>query len=304
MSDSVKGILAMVAASTIWGLSAVYYKLLIHIPPVDLVAHRTVWSLMTFAVILLIRGRLPALVEALSDVRRVGRMALAALMVSANWLLFIFAVQVGRVTEASLGYYIFPLVAVVLGRLVFGERLRTLQWLSVGLATFAVVMLTVGLGVAPWISLVLALSFGTYGVLKKRLNVGPMVSVTAEVLILAGPALAWLVWRYGAADGGTVPIAGDWALLVFSGLLTAMPLILFSYASQRITMTSIGLVQYLNPTLQFACAVLVFREPFGLLQLGAFALIWIALALYSASVWSGEKARRKASRVSSAPLVH
>lgn len=300
MSDAFKGILAMVAACMIWGLSPLYYKLLIHVPPVDLVAHRTLWSLVLFAAIITARGRVGALVEAISSPARVARIALAALMVSANWLLFIFAVQVGRVTETSLGYYIYPLVAVVLGRLIFGERLGRVQWLAVGLAALSVSILTLHLGAAPWISLVLATTFGLYGVLKKQLSVGPMVSVTAEVLLLAVPALAWLGWRYGAG-ASALPESRDWVLLVLSGGITALPLIFFSYASQRLTMATVGLMQYINPSLQFLCAVVLFREPFGAVQLAAFAMIWTALALYSATAWGAEKARRKAARVSPGP---
>ena len=197
--------------------------------------------------------------------------------------------------EASLGYYIFPLVAVLLGRIFFAERLSRAQLASVLLAGLAVTVLTAGLGVVPVFSLIMAITFGFYGVLKKRLEAGPVVSVTAEVLMLLPLALAWLGWL-GASGGLRASGALDHALLMLSGPLTALPWMLFSYATRRVRMTTIGLVQYLNPTLQFGCAVLVLAEPFTPWHAIAFPMIWAALALYSASALAGERAARRAAR--------
>ena len=288
MNEATKGFWAMVAACVVWGLSPLFYKLLAEVPPLEVLSHRTLWSLAFFGAVLAVQGQLGALWAALRG--RGGLVIVfAALMISVNWFLFIFSVQSGRAIEASLGYYIFPLVAVLIGVLSFGERLGRVQALAVGLAGLAVVTLSLGLGAAPWIALMLAASFGLYGMVKKHLAVAPVVSVAAEVLVLAPLALLWLgglhagLWadaRPGAVFGQE---AGTSLLLALSGVLTGGPLMLFAYAARRVRMTTVGLVQYLNPTLQFACATLVFAEPFTRWHAVAFGLIWLALAIYSAA---------------------
>ena len=293
MGEQAKGILALIAACTVWGLSPLYYKLLVTVPPLELLAHRTLWSLVFFAGLLALQGRLGRLWAVLRDGGLVARLALAAAMVSLNWFGFILSVQVGRTTEASLGYYIYPLVAVLLGRVVLGERLSRGQAAAIALAAAAVLVLTAGLGVAPWLSLMLASSFGVYTLIKKRLAVGPVVSVTAEVALMAPLAGLWLGWAM-PGPGVFGQEAGVSLLLVLSGVLTALPLILFSYASQRVSMAALGLGQYLNPTLQFLCAVVVFGEAFGLVHAVAFALIWSAVALFSAVQIAQDRARRRA----------
>ena len=285
-----RGIPALIAAGTIWGLSPLYYKLLEHVPPAEVLAHRTVWSFIFFALLLFFQGRLGQLVPL---VRRQWRwIALASIMISVNWFLFIYAIQVDRVIEASLGYYIFPLVAVAMGRLVFKERLGALQWIAVALAVLAVSVLTVGLQVVPAISLVLATTFGLYGVIKKQLDAGPVLSVTAEVFLLL--PLFILTFAYLA---GTEQLQGtsarDITILMCSGPLTAGPLILFTVGARRVRMATVGLVQYINPTLQFSCAVIVFGEPFTRWHAIAFSLIWVALALYSVSAFGRDRSARK-----------
>ena len=291
------GVLAMIGACMIWGLSPLYYRMLTHIAPADVLAHRTIWSLVFFVGVLAVQGRLAELRAAVSNRQKTGWVALAAVMISVNWFLFIFAIQIDRVTETSLGYYIFPLVSVMLGYLMFGERLAGAQWLAVALAALAVLVLTVGLGAAPWISLVLATTFGIYGGLKKRVTTGPVVSVTAEVLVLAPIACIWLAIFAGIG----LPDAGDLALLVLSGPLTAGPLILFSYAAKRVRLATVGLLQYLNPSLQFLVAALVVGEPMGLPHAIAFPLIWTALAIYSWTALAQDRAARSAS--AKAPTV-
>ena len=289
MSDAAKGVLAMVAACTVWGLSALYYKLVAHVPPLEVLAHRTIWSAAFFGIALAVQGRLAEIAAVFAGRRVLLIVAASGLLISINWLVFIHSVQVGRAVEASLGYYIFPLVAVILGRLVLGERLSPVRWAAVVLAALAVGVLTWGLGVAPWISLVLAGSFGLYGLLKQRVPVGPVVSVTTEVLLIAPLALTWLwgrhagYWDDPTGRAGAVFADGwrDSLLLAFSGVLTGGPLILFSYASKRLNYATQGLVQYVNPTLQFLVATLIFAEPFTRWHAMAFPLIWLALALYS-----------------------
>lgn len=297
MSETRKGILAMIGACTVWGLSPLYYAMLDTVPPLEVLSHRTLWSALFFTLIIGVQGRLAELPRLLRT-RRAVIVGLAALFISANWFLFIYSIQVGRAVQASLGYYIFPLVAVLLGVAAFGERLSAGQGAAVALAAAAVLLLTFGLGVTPWISLTLAATFGMYGLIKKRLDAGPVISVTAEVILLS-PVAAVILWGYhagwwGAGQGHFGHDLRLSALLAFSGLLTGGPLILFSYAARRVNMTTVGLIQYLNPTLQFLCATLIFREPFTGWHLGAFALIWTALAIYSAEALRQDRAARRA----------
>ena len=288
MSETTKGFWAIVAACVIWGLSGIYYKALSSVPPLEVLAHRTLWSAVFLGAVVAAQGQFGALGRVLSG-RGLRVVALAALVISLNWFGFIWSVQNGHAVEASLGYYIFPLVAVALGMVAFGERMGRAQGVAVGLATVAVFYLTWALGAAPWMALMLAGTFGFYGLLKKRLAVPAVVSVLAEVAVLAPLAVGLLGARHFGAFGlppGSGAFGADLgqsAMLAFSGVLTGGPLILFSYAAQRVRMATLGLVQYLNPTLQFLVAVWVFAEPFTVAHGLAFALIWGALALYSAA---------------------
>ena len=291
MTDPIKGILAMVLACTIWGLSPLYYAELRHVPALDVLAWRTAWSCIFFMILLAVQGRLGLVGRALGTVTGALTVLAAGLMIATNWFGFIYSIQIGRAVEASLGYYIFPLVAVLLGRLVFAEALARAQWLAVALAALAVIVLTLGLGAAPWISLLLAATFAGYGVVKKRLDVGPVVSVTAEVLLLSPIAVLWLA---GPGDGVSWDLRTH-LLFALSGPLTASPLILFSYAARRVKLSTIGLVQYLNPTLQFLVATLIFLEPFTFWHALAFPMIWLALAIYSVTSLRQDRAARRAS---------
>ncbi len=302
MRDDLKGVLAMVAASSIWGLSPIYYKALAKVPPLEVLSHRTLWSFVIFALVLAGQGRLGLLFSSLLRRRTLLTVAAAGLLISLNWFVFILSIQIGRAVEASLGYYVFPLVAVALGFLAFHERLDAARQIAVALAGVAVLVLTFGLGTPPWISLILASSFGLYGLLKKGLDLPPVVSVTGEVLLLLPLALIWL-WgiTYGGWSGVTDRPGGYFGtdpyltvLLVFSGVLTAGPLMLFAYAARRLRLSTVGLIQYLNPTLQFTVAVVLFQERITVWHASAFALIWVALTIYSWAGWRQEKSRSNA----------
>ncbi|MDE1131547.1 MAG: EamA family transporter RarD [Ascidiaceihabitans sp.] len=295
MTASTKGILAMIGSCIIWGLSSLIYKQLSNVPAIEILAHRTLWSFVFFVILLGVQGRLYEVRGSFSDRRSTCLTVLAALMILANWFLFIWSIETERAIQASLGYYIYPLVSVVLCWLFFGERLGCLQWTAITLVAVAVSALTYGLGGAPWVSLTLAGTFAIYGLLKKQLSVGPVVSVTSEVTLVVPFAVIFLLltWHNGEATFGQDLVTTG--LLIFAGPLTAVPLILFSLAARRVSMATIGLVGYLNPTLQFLCAVVVFAEPFTSWHVMAFAMIWSALSLYSITVWSQEKASRKAS---------
>ncbi|MBD9525995.1 EamA family transporter RarD [Paracoccus sp. PAR01] len=299
MSEWGKGFWAMIGVCLTWGLSPLFYHQLADVAVIEVLAHRTLWSLVLFLGILGWQGRL-------GEFRRtlfgpfLPRLAFAATVISINWGIFIWAVQAGYVVESSLGYYIFPLIAVVMGLVFFGEKLLAAQGVAVLIAALAVILLTWGLGVAPWISLSLAISFALYGVVKKSLPVGPVLSVACEVAILAPLALGWLLAQKAgimpAALAHPVSFGTDMRmslLLAASGVITAVPLVMFSYASRRVEMSTLGLMLYLNPTLQFLCAVLVFGENFTRWHMIAFAMIWLALAIYSASALIGQRAEAR-----------
>lgn len=305
MSETTKGIAAIAGACVIWGLSSIYYKALAHVPPEEVLSHRTLWSFIFFTGVLAVQGRLGELGRLIGS-RRVWQVLLAAVMISTNWFFFIYSVQTGRALGASLGYYIFPLVAVLLGVMIFRERLRTGHAVAVLIAAMAVGILTWGLGAAPWISLLLATTFGLYGVVKKGLDAGPVASVTAEVALLAPLAVIWLVgvhiFGWEGITGRNLAIFGhdlrDSLLLAFSGVLTATPLILFSFAARRLGYGLLGLMEYINPTLQFLVASVIFGETVTRWHMIALPLIWVALALYSwVSLRQDSAASRRSAKV-------
>lgn len=296
MSEGWKGGLAMIGASTIWGLSSMYYKLLDHVPAIEVLAHRTIWSFVFFLAAVAIQRRLAEIRAVLGNPRTLGLLALTGAMISVNWFGFIYAIQAGFATESALGYYIFPLVAVALGYFFFAERFRTLQALAIAFAATAVLVLSAGLGTAPWIALLLATTFGIYGMVKKTLTLGPVLSVTVEIMLLLPFSFLILALVHTGSLGGPPAVFGrsltDSALLILSGPLTSVPLMLFSYSARRIGYATLGLMQYINPTLQFLVAVFVFREPFTRIHAIAFALIWTGLALYSLETLRQERRAR------------
>ena len=282
MTEVQKGVLAMVVACLIWGLSPLYYKLLVSVPPIELLSHRTIWSMVLFSLILLMQGRLQGSFKVLQDKKIAAILLIAALMIAFNWFVFIYSIQVNRATESSLGYFIFPLVSVVFGVVLFRENLSPTQISAVMLAAAAVIILTFGLGQVPWIALSVSVSFGIYGVIKKSLSIPAIVTVTLEVLLLSPIALMILYLHHASDSGGQFGQSLSVSLLlILSGLMTATPLILFSYATRRVELATVGILQYINPSLQFLCATVLFLEPLSIWHAFAFPLIWIALALYS-----------------------
>lgn len=282
MSEVKKGVLAMVVACIVWGLSPLYYKLLVSVPPIELLSHRTIWSLVLFALVLFIQGRLRGALGVLGNRKIMATLFIAALMIAFNWFVFIYSIQINRATESSLGYFIFPLVSVIFGVVLFREKLGRAQMFAVMLAAVAVLILTYGLGQVPWIALSVSVSFGIYGVIKKSLSIPAIVTVTLEVLLLSPIALMILYLHHASDSGGqfgqSVSVS---LLLILSGPMTATPLILFSYATRRVALATVGILQYINPSLQFLCATVLFLEPLSLWHAIAFPLIWAALALYS-----------------------
>ncbi|MEQ3626796.1 MAG: EamA family transporter RarD [Celeribacter sp.] len=290
MREETKGVLAMLAACVVWGLSSLYYKALSHIPPLEVLSHRTLWSLVFFVIWMGVKGRLRDMPGALSSKSQAVWVMAAAAAITVNWFVFIYSVQSGHALEASLGYYIFPLVAVALGASVLHERLSRLQWIAVALALVAVLLLSVGLGVPPWLALMVAGSFGSYGLIKRKVHAGPVASTAAEVMCLL-PLSSLYLW--GVYTQGWTGISGrsspgtfgfdisDTLMLMTSGVLTGLPLVMFSYAGKRVSYATQGLLQYVNPTIQFALAAGLYGEPFTRWHAIAFPLIWAGLALYS-----------------------
>lgn len=293
--------LAIVAACTIWGLCAFYYRMLSHIPPIEVLTHRTIWSGVFFLGFCLLTGRAARLREALRPSRTLALLAGAALMISVNWAIFIWAVTSGRITESALGYYIFPLVMAAMGAVLLGERFSRLQGAALGLAAAATLILALGLGAPPWVSLALALTFGLYGLIKKTVSTGPIVSVTAEVLLLAPFAIVWLLGAHlagwtdftGLTPGAFFADPADAALLAFSGVLTGAPLALYAAAAKGLPLSTLGMIAYLNPTLQFASAMITGEHP-TIWHMIAFPMIWAGLAVFSLDALRRDRKARRA----------
>lgn len=274
------------SAFFLWGMFPIYLKAVDHIPTIEVVAHRVLWSIPVAGAIILWSGRTDDLKTAFKSPRVLLMAAVTAALISVNWGIYVWAIAAERAVEGALGYYINPLVNVVLGVVLLGERFTKLQIAAVACAIIAVMILTIGAGGLPWVSLALAFSFGFYGYLRKTLPIGPSQGFMLEVLILAIPALGIAIW-YTATGNGHFGTTGwsDAGLLMLSGLVTAVPLILYANGAKLLRYTTIGLLQYTAPTLIFLLAVFVFKEPFSTTHAIAFAFIWTGLALYSYSLF-------------------
>jgi chloramphenicol-sensitive protein RarD len=276
-----RGIAYASAAYLLWGVFPIYFKALQHVAPLEILAHRIVWSLLLCAVLLLALRRLQWLADLWRQPRVGAWFAASSLLVAANWFVYIWAVNAGRVVDASLGYFINPLVNVLIGAAFLHERLRRPQWLAVGIAAAGVAWLTWQAGAVPWIGLVLAVSFGLYGLLRKTAALGAIEGLTLETLLLAPFAAAYLFWLVQTGQSGFA--GGDTAsrlLLLAAGPVTAVPLLLFAAGARRIPFSTLGLLQYLGPSLQLLIGVWLYDEPFAERAPG-YVLIWIALAVFS-----------------------
>lgn len=288
MSDSQKGILAILISGIIWGFSPLYYKVLGHVPPVELLAHRVVWSVVFFVAVLSFQRRLGALWSAISTWRSAATLFAASFFIGINWFIFIRSIQIEKATEASLGYFIFPLVVVCIGWVGFGERLSRLQNTAIALATVGVVIITVSQGVLPWIALIISISFGLYGYVKKKISTGPVVSVTAEVVLLVPFALAVLfaTHRPVGSGGYTGGVFGqslyDSVLLMLSGPLTATPADLFFLCGQADTNGHIGVAELSQPDFTvFLCGCYFWRTDWYF----AICKLWIDMAGAGVVFW-------------------
>ena len=285
--ETTAGVLFGIGAYGLWGLLPLYFFVLMPAGAVEIVANRVVWSLLFCALLITVTRAWPALVAALRNRAVFGSLALAALLIAVNWLTYTYWVTTGQAVEASLGYFINPLVSVLLGVFVLKEKLRPLQWAAVGIGFVAVGVLTYSYGKLPWIALTLAFSFGLYGFVKKR--VGPKVdavtSLSVETMVLAPLAAATMIYL---AMAGTATLttqgAGHFWLLLASGVITAVPLLFFGASARRLPMTTIGLLQYFAPLLQFVLALLVFQEAMTLARWIGFGVVWVALLVLTVDV--------------------
>lgn len=280
--DSGAGLVYALLAFLMWGLFPLYFHALSAVPSVEVLAHRVIWSALLLIGWASWRGRLGPIFKEFGKPRRMGFYALTTLLISANWWIFIWAIQNGRVLEGSLGYYINPLVNVLLGVLFLHERLNPRQWLAIAIATGAVLWLVVAKGVVPWVSLSLALSFGSYGLIRKMAGFDAMLGLTIETLLLAPLALAGVAWWIvnGQASMGHQGLTTD-LLLLAAGIVTVAPLLCFLEAGLRLKLATLGIVQYITPTMQFLLGVFVFHEHFDPERGVTFVLIWVALAIYT-----------------------
>jgi chloramphenicol-sensitive protein RarD len=285
-------------AYAIWGFFPLYWKLLKPAGPMEILAHRIVWSMLFVTLVLLAMRSWRFLRSLARRPRTLAGIVLAAVVIAVNWWMYIYGVNSGHVVETSLGYFINPLVTVLLGVAVLHERLRAAQWIALAVGAVAVAVLTVDYGRLPWIALTLAASFGLYGLVKKSLALPAAEGLFVESLALTAPALAYLGWlaAHHRSTFGHVSTLQT-TLLVLAGAVTAIPLLLFAGAANRIPLSGLGLLQYLTPTLQLGCGVLIYHEPMPPAQLAGFALVWAALVVFT---WDGISNARRLSRARSA----
>ncbi|MCR9120866.1 MAG: EamA family transporter RarD [Phyllobacteriaceae bacterium] len=289
--ESLSGFLFAIGAFGLWGFMPLYVKLVDHVPPAELVAHRVIWSIPVAGLLLIALRRTADLRAAFGSPRTLAMAALTAGLISINWGVYMWAIISDRALEGALGYYINPLVNVVLGAVLLGERFNRLQAAAIACAVIAVAILTFRAGGLPWVSLALAFSFGFYGFFRKTLPIGPSQGFMLEVLILSVPALALIVYVTAIGQGHFGPTGmADIGLLLLSGPVTAVPLLLFAFGAKALRYTTIGILQYIAPTMIFLLAIFVFGEPFSVWQLIAFCFIWTGLALYT---WSLFRSARK-----------
>jgi chloramphenicol-sensitive protein RarD len=286
------GVLAATSSFLCWGIFPLYWKQMQGVPAFELIAHRITWSLLFLLGVLAWQRNFGALRPAFATGRAFGLNLLSGLLLAVNWTVYVWAVNSGHVIESSLGYFLVPLVNVGLGSAVLHERLRPVAWLAIGLAAAGVGLLLLRVGHVPWIALALAGTWSGYGLLKKKSALGPIAGLTVETLLLFPVAAALLLWWHhtGAGALGRVDARTHFFVLA-AGVVTAVPLLLFAYGARRIRLTTLGLLQYVAPTVQFLVGLFIYREPFDAAHLQAFALIWCGLGLYSADSLWGQRRR-------------
>jgi chloramphenicol-sensitive protein RarD len=290
--DSLGGFLYALGAYFMWGFLPIYMKMVAHISPVEVVAHRVLWSLPIAAGIIWALGRTNDLRAALRAPKMLGMAAITAMLVSINWGIYVWAIGSGQALEAALGYYINPLFSVALGATLLGERLNRVQMAAIALAALAVAMLTWEAGRLPLVALGLTVSWAAYAFFKRSLPIGPNQGFFLEVMLLSPIAFVYVIWVQANGHGHFLTgLASDTALLLGCGVVTAVPLMVYANGAKRLRLSTIGIMQYIAPTMIFLLAVLVFKEPFGGLKLVAFPMIWLAQVIYSWGLFRQARAR-------------
>lgn len=275
------GVLFAIAAYSMWGFAPMYFKLLLDVPAMEILVHRIVWSVAVLVLLVVVAGHLPKVMVALKDKRVLQILLLSGILLGANWLLFIWAVNNDHLLDASLGYYINPLLNVFLGRVFLQERLRRLQKFAVGLALFGVSILVISYGQVPWIALALAGTFGIYGLLRKQVAVDSLPGLLIESVMMMPLAIAYWIWFAGDSSN---MFENSWSLntiLVCAGIVTTAPLLCFTAAARRIMYSTLGFFQYIGPSIMFLLAVFLYSEPLDEARLVTFAFVWSALILFS-----------------------
>lgn len=293
--DTPRGFAFALTAYLLWGFLPFYMKAVAHIPALEVVAHRVVWSVPIAAVVLILLGRTQDIRTALKSPRTMAMALLTAALITVNWSIYVWSIGAGRAIETALGYYINPLFSIFLGAVLLKESLDGRQKTAIALAVVAVALLAWDSGGVPWVSVGLALSWGFYAFFKKSLPVGPNQGFFLEVLILTVPALGYIIYAQSSGTGhfGSTGMA-DVLWLLGSGVVTAVPLMIYANGAKLLRLSTIGIMQYIAPTMIFVIAVFVFKEPFGPYKLAAFALIWLSLAIYTSSLLRSRKARQAA----------
>lgn len=287
-----KGIWFAIGAYGCWGLFPIYWKWLHQVSALQVIGHRIIWSCAILLTVILLTRQWQAFHAAIAAPRVLRIYATAAIVLTLNWLVYVWGVHAGFIVETSLGYYINPLLSVLMGVIFLRERLRPLQWLPVFLAAIGVMYLTLAYGSLPWIALTLAFSFGIYGLVKKLAPLNSLYGLTLETAILFIPAFFFLIFSETTGQGAFLHagIATDF-LLIAAGVVTTVPLLLFAGAARRIPLSFIGLLQYIAPTLQFLIGVLVYREPFSLTQFIGFGIVWVALIIFALEGFANHRAQ-------------
>ncbi len=290
-----KGVWYAIGAYALWGLFPLFWKQLEYIPALELIAHRFAWSFVLLALVLLLTRQTQAFRAQVQKRHVLVTYSISALLIGTNWLIYVWAVNAGYVVEASLGYFINPLVSVLLGVIFLRERLRPLQWLPIGLVALGVVFLTFAYGSLPWIAISLACSFGVYGLVKKTAPLGSLYGLSLETGLMFLPALGYLLFVGGSGQGAF--LRSVWwvnLMLASAGIITVVPLLMFSSAARLIPLSVVGILQYITPTMQFLLGIFVYREPFTSAQLLGFSIVWVALILYSSEALFNHHARQEA----------
>ena len=301
MSEERRGYIYGLSAYVLWGFFPIYFKMLRPSTPFEILAHRVVWSVVFISVLLVVMRNWRFIGRLVRNRRLLLGVVVAGLLIGVNWATYIVGVNSSRVVETALGYFITPLVVVLLGVTVLRERLRVWQWIAVGIGGVAVAVLTIDYGHLPYIALLLAASFGSYSLVKKRLALPPAEGLFVETAVLALPALGFLTWLTISGDG-TAGHVSTWhtVLMLFSGIATAVPLLLFAGAANRVPLVGLGIMQYVAPIIQLAVGILIYHEPMPAARLAGFALVWVALIIFTTDGLRAARARRRDEKIQDA----